>query len=55
VIFSRGRAGQGQELATREEPAREEVRAQFERIQSSERDVSARITVFDLATKVPAA
>lgn len=54
-ILTALRAGQGQELATREEPAREEVRAQFERIQNSERDVSARITVFDLATKVPAA
>ena len=50
-ILTAMRAGQGHEIATREEPSRVEVRAQFDRIQTSESEVSGRITVLDLATK----
>jgi hypothetical protein len=53
-ILNAMRAGQGHELATRDEPGRAEVRAQFDRILSSEREVGARITVLDLATKTSA-
>ncbi len=48
------RAGQGNELETREEPMRDFVRAEFERIQTAERSVSGNVTVHDLATKTTA-
>ncbi len=50
-ILTALRAGQGQELATREEPAREKVRSEFVRIQSAEEKVSASITVADLVAR----
>jgi len=45
------RAGQGNELATREEPMRDAIRAQFDRIHNTEKEISGSITVLDLATK----
>lgn len=46
------RAGQGQELATRNEPAREKVREEFIRIQSAEEKTGSAITVADLVSRV---
>jgi membrane protein len=45
------RAGQGQELATRDEPARAEVYGEFERIQEAERHAAASISMLALATR----
>ena len=39
------RAGQGQELATRDEPARSEVYGEFHRIQEAERQAAASVTM----------
>ncbi len=43
------RAGQGQDLATREEPARAEVYGEFQRIQEAERQAAASVTMLALA------
>jgi membrane protein len=45
------RAGQGQEIATRDEPARAEVLGEFARIEEAERDAASRITLLALATR----
>mgnify|MGYP000856599064 CR=1 FL=1 len=46
------RAGQGMELATREDPGRASVRFEFERIAAAERDAATRVTLQTLATRV---
>ncbi len=48
------RAGQGQELATRDEPARSEVYGEFHRIQEAERQAAASVTMQALATRAQA-
>ena len=45
------RAGQGQELATREEPARAEVYGEFQRIQEAERQAASSVTMLALANR----
>ncbi len=45
------RAGQGQELATREEPTRAEVYGEFQRIQEAERQAAASVTMLALADR----
>ncbi len=45
------RAGQGQELATRDEPARAEVYGEFHRIQEAERQAAAGVTMLALANR----
>jgi len=45
------RAGQGQELATRDEPAREEVYGEFQRIQQAEREAASSVTLLDLVNR----
>jgi len=45
------RAGQGMDLGTREEPAREVVRGEFERIAAAERSVAAAVTLQNLARR----
>jgi membrane protein len=48
------RAGQGQELATRDEPARTEVFGEFERILEAERIVASAVTVLTLVNRTEA-
>ena len=48
------RAGEGQELATRDEPTRAEVYGEFHRIQEAEREVAATVTVLALANRAQA-
>jgi len=45
------RAGAGQELATRDEPARLEVYGEFQRIQEAERQAAASVTMLALASR----
>ncbi len=45
------RAGQGQELATRDEPARNEVYGEFHRIEEAERQAAASVTMLALASR----
>lgn len=45
------RAGTGQDLATRADPAREAVREEFERIREAERTAAGRVTLHDLARR----
>jgi hypothetical protein len=45
------RAGSGQELTTREEPARSEVYGEFNRIQEAERQAAAAVTMLALANR----
>ncbi|MDB6068503.1 MAG: Ribonuclease [Pedosphaera sp.] len=45
------RAGQGQELATRDEPGRAEVYGDFERILEAERKAASCVTVLTMATR----
>jgi membrane protein len=45
------RAGQGQELATRDEPARREVYGEFSRIEEAERQAAAGVTVQSLVDR----
>ena len=45
------RASQGQELATRDEPARREVYGEFERIEQAEREAASRMTMRELAQR----
>lgn len=45
------RAGAGQDLATRADPAREAVREEFERIREAERTAAGRVTLHDLARR----
>src|SRR5207247_4517615 len=45
------RASQGQELATRDEPARAEVYGEFNRIQEAERLAASAITMLALANR----
>jgi membrane protein len=45
------RASQGQELATRDEPARLEIYGEYQRIQEAERHAAAAVTVLALATR----
>jgi membrane protein len=45
------RATQGQELATRDEPARAEVYGEFQRIQEAERQAAASVNLLELATR----
>ena len=48
------RAGQGQELATRDEPTRTEVYGEFNRIQEAERQAAAAVTMLALANRAAA-
>jgi DNA-binding IscR family transcriptional regulator len=45
------RASQGQELGTRDEPARNEVYGEFHRIEEAERAVASGVTMLDLVTR----
>jgi membrane protein len=45
------RAGQGQELATREEPSRAEVLGEYQRIQEAERLAASSVTMLALANR----
>ena len=45
------RASHGQELATRDEPARNEVYGEFHRIEEAERHVAASVTLLDLVRR----
>ena len=45
------RAGQGQELATRDEPARTEVYGEFERIMEAEKKAAASVTVLAMVDR----
>jgi membrane protein len=45
------RAGQGQEVATRDEPARVEVLGEFARIEEAERDAASRITLLEIVNR----
>lgn len=49
------RAGSGMDLATREDPGRDLVRDEFERIAAAERDTAGLVTLQSLATRVAAA
>ena len=53
-ILTALRAGQGQEPATRDEPTREKVRAEFARIQTAEEKTSGAITLADLVARAEA-
>ncbi len=46
------RAGQGQELATRDEPVRREVYGEFNRIQHAEREAAESVTMLTLVNRV---
>jgi hypothetical protein len=48
------RATQGQELVTRDEPAREEVYGEFARIQEAEKQASASVTMLALVNRAQA-
>jgi hypothetical protein len=48
------RAGQGQELATRDEPARAEVYGEFQRILEAERKAASSVTVLDMVQRTDA-
>jgi membrane protein len=48
------RVGQGQELATRDEPARTEIYGEYERILEAERRAAASVTILDLTTRAEA-
>ena len=48
------RASHGRELATREEPARNEVYGEFTRIEAAEREAAASVTILALATRAAA-
>jgi membrane protein len=48
------RAAQGQELATRDEPARAEVYGEFQRIQEAERQAAESVTMLALANRAQA-
>jgi membrane protein len=48
------RASQGQELATREEPARSEVYGEFHRIEEAERQAAASVTMLALVNRAQA-
>jgi membrane protein len=48
------RASHGRELATREEPARNEVYGEFSRIEAAEREAAASVTILALATRAAA-
>jgi hypothetical protein len=45
------RASQGQELATREEPTRQEVFGEFQRIQEAERQAASSVTLLALVNR----
>ena len=45
------RAGQGQELETRDEPGRNEVYGEFRRIEEAERQAAAGVTMLALASR----
>ena len=45
------RAGQGEELTTRDDPARAEVFGEFEKIQEAERQAAAGVTVLDMVNR----
>ena len=45
------RSGQGQELSTREEPVREEVLGEFQKIQEAERQAAGSVTMLDLVRR----
>ncbi len=48
------RASHGRELATREEPARNEVYGEFSRIEAAEREAAVSVTILALATRAAA-
>jgi len=48
------RASQGQELATRDEPTRQEIYGEFQRIQEAERKAASSVTLLDLANRAQA-
>jgi hypothetical protein len=48
------RASQGQELATRDEPARSEVYGEFHRIEEAERHAAASVTMLALVNRAQA-
>jgi membrane protein len=45
------RAGSGQDIATRDEPARAEVLGEFARIEEAERDAASRVTLLALVNR----
>jgi len=45
------RASPGQELATRDEPARAQVFGEFHRIEEAERQVASGVTLLDLVNR----
>lgn len=52
-ILQAMRAGQGQELATRDEPMRKEVFGEFQRILDAERDAASSVTMLALVNRTP--
>jgi len=48
------RSSHGREIATREEPARNEVYGEFSRIEAAEREAAASVTILALATRAAA-
>ena len=54
-ILQAVRAGQGMELATREDPGRAMVRDEFERIAAAERAAGGGVTLQDLVNRVTVA
>jgi membrane protein len=53
ILFAM-RASQGQELATRDDPARSEVYGEFQRIEEAERVVAASVTILGLVNRAQA-
>jgi membrane protein len=53
ILFAM-RVSQGQELATRDEPARNEVYGEFQRIEEAERVVAASVTILGLVNRAQA-
>jgi membrane protein len=52
-ILQAMRAGQGQELATRDEPTRKEVFGEFQRILEAEREAASSVTMLTLVNRTP--
>jgi membrane protein len=52
-ILQAMRAGQGQELATRDEPTRKEVFGEFQRILDAEREAASSVTMLALVNRTP--
>ena len=52
-ILQAMRAGQGQELVTRDEPTRKEVFGEFQRILDAEREAASSVTMLTLVNRTP--